>query len=109
MGVQVRIFNTLPYWGAHFGSVEHAGSPFNGSSATFGVLHRMTDTLSVVQGDTLVSEPWNLFADFFLTSSSIAFFKALNLRGGVLLPLKGGKKLDSRIVVSVPVGTINLF
>lgn len=108
-GVQLRVFNTLPYWGSHLGSVEHAGSPFTGSSATIGVLHRMADTLGVVGGDTLVSQPWNLFADFFLTSSSIPFFKALNLRGGILLPLKGGRKLDSRIVVSVPVGTINLF
>jgi hypothetical protein len=69
----------------------------------------MSDTMSVLDGDTLTSRPWNIIADFFLRSSSIDFFKTLNLRGGFLLPLRSGTRLQSRIVVSVPVGTLNLF
>ena len=108
-GVMLRVFTTLPYYGVTFGSVEHGASPFQGSTFSLSVLHRMSDTLNVVGVDTVTSTPMNILADFFLRSSTIDFFKTLNLRGGFLLPLHAGSKLQSRIVVSVPVGTLNLF
>lgn len=108
-GPMVRVFNTLPYFGANIGSVEHGASPFQGSTFSLALLHRMSDTMNVVSGDTVTSRPWSLLADFFLRSSSIDFFRTLNLRGGFLLPLRSGSRLECRIVVSVPVGTLNLF
>ena len=110
VGGVVRVFNTLPYLGAQVGSVENATSAFHGSTFIVGVLHDLSLAPSIVQGDTLVPAQWALFSEFFLRSSTIDFFKTLNLRGAVLLPVfKQKEKLQSRITVSVPVGTLNLF
>lgn len=110
VGAQLRVFNTLPYFGGHLGFIEHAGSVFSGSMFSLGIVHRMSDTLNVVQGDTLTAAPWNLMGDFFIRSSKIDFFKVLNLRGGILLPLRQfNQKLQSRITVAIPIGTIDLF
>ncbi len=113
VGPTLVVFNTLPYVGIQFGSIEHAGSAFQGSSMQVAVLSRLSPDTNFVGGDTLFAAKQNLYASFFVRSSTIAFFKALNLRGGVVLPfdfghLKGGR-LSTRLVVSVPVGSIDFF
>ncbi|MBI4420625.1 MAG: hypothetical protein HY560_07350 [Gemmatimonadetes bacterium] len=108
-GAQLRVFNTLPYWGFHMGSVEHAGSAFEGSTFTLGLLFRLSADTTVVDTEKLIAEKVNVFTDFFLRSTVIPFFQTLNLRGGVLLPLSGERRVSSRIAVSVPIGTITFF
>jgi hypothetical protein len=108
-GPSLRVFNTFPYAGGHVGSMELGGSAFHGSSFTIGIFHRLSEVAQLVDGDTLMPAKSNLFADFFIRSSTIDFFRALNLRGGILLPLRKNRKVESRIIVAVPVGTISLF
>jgi hypothetical protein len=109
VGVTGRVFNTLPYYGIQVGSQELAGSAFEGSLFAVALLRRFNSTPYVVDRDTIVAQPTNVFAEFFLRSSRVDFFRMLNFRGGVMLPLARGQRLHSRIVVSVPVGGIEFF
>ncbi len=108
LGPQIRIFNSVPYLGVYAGSVELGGSAFQGSQISLGLLHRFNEKTIVAEGDTVRAEKVNAFADFFIHSGSIAFFKKLNVRGGVLLPLrKGIHSLTSRITIAIPVESID--
>jgi len=109
IGPRIRVFNTLPYYGIQVGSEEQSRSAFQGSMISVGVLHRMNDTVNIVGVDTIRAYQWNLSADVFLRSSTVAFFKTLNLRVGVLIPIAKSAKIQSRITIAVPVGTIEFF
>ncbi len=109
VGAVGRIFNTLPYWGVQAGSVEYRGSAFQGSSFAVALLVRMRDSMSVIGSDTIRASPLSVGVDAFLRSSTIAFFKTLNLRIGVLIPVRQAAKIQSRITIAVPVGTLEFF
>jgi hypothetical protein len=116
-GAQAKIFNTLTYYGPQFGIVELGGSAFAGSSIAVSYLHPILPESAVVDGVAVSSQEHNFYWEFYLRSSLIPFFSALTLRGGVLVPADPGLRLrvadhvstQSRIVISVPVGTIALF
>jgi hypothetical protein len=109
LGGQIKVFNTIPYYGAHIGNVELGGSPFHGSSATFALLYRAYRNTVIVNGDTIQPAPKNLMADFFLRSSRIDFFKVLTIRGSILMPLQKEGQLSSRLTIAIPVGQLDIF
>jgi hypothetical protein len=110
VGPQFRIFNSVPYLGVNLSALELGGSPFYGSQLAGGILWRFSDSTVVADGDTVHVPAKSLFADFNIASSTIDFFKTLNVRGGVLLPLEGKRRrVESRITIAVPVGTLRVF
>lgn len=108
-GAVIKIFNTAPYAGVQLGAIELAGSPFQGSTLTLGGVASLYSTPYVVDGTTIRPRFFNLLADFLIRSESIDFFKSLNIRGSVLLPVGRAEPLSSRIGIAVPVGTLHLF
>ena len=109
-GAQLKVFNTTPYYGVHFGGTELGGSPFQGSLLTVGYLRRWySDTLVVIDNDSLRLARNNIGIDFFVRSSTIEFFKILTIRGSVLIPLGDKARPASRITIAVPVGNVYSF
>jgi hypothetical protein len=108
-GLGLRVFRTLPYVGAHLGSLELGGSPFQGSMGTLGYYRRFDDNEYTIGEETLKAARSNLFVDFFVRSSTIAFFETLNIRGTLLLPIEKEKGIESRIAIAVPLGTVRVF
>lgn len=109
VGAVVKVFNTLPYAGIHLGVVELAGSAFQGSTLTFGPVLSLYSSPVVIRGNTVRPQRFNILADFLVRSSSVDFFKNLNIRGSVLLPVARGIPLSSRIGIAVPVGTLHIY
>lgn len=109
IGAIAKVFNTLPYMGIHVGSVELAGSPLQGSQFSIGPAFGLSKTAVVVQGNTVRPQALNVLAEFLIRSDHLDFFKSLNIRGSVLLPVVRGLGLSSRIGIAVPVGTLHVF
>jgi hypothetical protein len=109
-GAQLKVFNTVPYYGLHLGGTELGGSAFQGSMLSFGYLHRwFSDPLVVVNNDTAEVARHNANVDFFIRSSIVEFFKVITIRGSVLLPMHGRGRIASRIAIAVPVGGVYTF
>jgi hypothetical protein len=109
-GTQLKVFNTVPYWGAQIGGTELGGSAFHGSMLTVSYLRRWYgDELVVVDGDSVFTAKNNIGLDFFLRSSAVEFFKVLTIRGGVVVPLRSDARLTSRIAIAIPVGDLYRF
>jgi hypothetical protein len=109
IGAQTRLFNTVPYAGAHMGVVELAKSPFYGSMMVASFVTPLQ--LMAVKVDNEVFRPArsNIALDAFLRSDGIDFLKFLNIRGTVIIPLEKGRRPASRIVLAVPVGGLKSF
>ncbi len=95
IGALAKVFNTIPYYGIVVGSTELNHSAFRGSSTMFSVVRRF-------YADTAIAT-YNIFVEIFLHSTQVDFFKRLNIRGGVLLPLRNRGLLQSRILIEVPI------
>ncbi len=110
-GAQLKVFNTIPYYGVHIGGTELAGSAFQGSSLSIAYLQRwFGDTLAVVNGDSIHTAKHNLGVDFFVRSSLVEFFKVLTIRGSVLMPFRSKNAgIATRIAVAVPIGDVYRF
>jgi hypothetical protein len=109
IGAQLRLFATVPYIGAHVGSVELARSLFHGSSLSFGLVTPLQRMPVRVENEPFRPTPANIVIDAFLRSSGVDFLKYLNIRGGVLIPMTKGQRPASRIVLAVPVGGLISF
>jgi hypothetical protein len=109
LGPLIKVFNTFPYTGIHISSLELAGSPFQGSSLTVGPVFGLYGQPRLVGGQPFRPQLFNLYAEFYVRSETIDFFKSLNIRGSILLPAAHGEPLTSRIAIAVPVGTIHIF
>jgi hypothetical protein len=109
VGAQLRLFNTVPYFGVHVGSVELARSPFHGSSLSIGFVTPLQRMPVKVENEAFRPTPGNIVIDAFLRSSGVDFLKYLNVRGGVLVPMTKGQRPASRIVLAVPVGGLISF
>ncbi len=109
-GAHVRVFATVPYLGLHLGSVELAKSKFYGSTANLGVA-MPTERIPVrVDGVVISPSRVNLSFDAFLRSDGIDFFKFLNIKGTLLIPIgERGRRPISRIVIAVPIGGLVQF
>ncbi len=94
-GLIGKVFNTIPYYGVVVGSTELNRSMFRGSTTMFALLRRFYSDSAVAT--------YNVYVEVFLHSEEVDFFKRLNIRGGVLLPLRAHGELESRIVLEVPV------
>lgn len=108
-GAQMKVFNTVPYYGVHIGEMELGGSAFHGSTVSFGYVAAAYRNQVVVEGDTINPANRNLIADFYVRSSKIEFFKVLTIRGSILMPLIKSGALSSRIAIAIPVGTLERF
>jgi hypothetical protein len=110
-GLASKVMSSFPYWGFHISMTELGGSPFHGSSVSFGWLNRTTKAPQIIHDTTTaIASTDNLYWDFFIRSSRIEFFKYLTVRGGFFLPLTGtDRQLRSRIAIAVPIGDVNSF
>lgn len=109
-GFQVRVFNTVPYAAFHIGNVELVRSILHGSSLTIGYARAFDPTPVMVAQHPFRPARHNFVVDGFIRSSGIDFFKFLNIRGTVMLPLgETGRRPTSRIAISVPIGGIVPF
>lgn len=110
LGGQLRIFSGVPYAGVHAGSVEMGHSPFFGSSVTAGIL-RPLSYLPVKLGDEPAIYPThnNIIVEGFIRSTAVEFFKYLNVRATFLIPMETARRIQNRIAVAVPIGTITDF
>lgn len=109
LGPLVKIFNTFPYAGLHIGTLELAGSPFQGSGLAVGPMFGLYSAPRLVGNSVTRPQLFNILTEFYIRSETIDFFKSLNIRGSVLLPAAHGEPLSSRIAIAVPVGTIHIF
>jgi hypothetical protein len=109
VGAQVRLFNTVPYYGAQLGSVELARSLFNGSSLSIGYITPLEMMPVSIDGDVFRPARNNIAIDGFLRSSGFDFLKFLNVRGTVIVPWDRGRRPVSRIALAVPVGGLITF
>lgn len=109
-GAHFRIFNTVPYVGLHVGSVELARSVFHGSSLSLGYSVPLDRTPVKFDGGVMRPSKENLLVDGFVRSSNVGFFEFLNIRVGLLIPLRDkGRRPISRIVLAVPIGKLISF
>jgi hypothetical protein len=109
VGPQVRIFNTVPFFGFHIGELELAKSLLNGSMFTAAFLVPLQQMPVKVDEEVFRPAPTNVMLDAFIRSSGIDFLKYLNVRGSVLIPFQRGRRPISRIVLAVPVGNLIPF
>ena len=109
-GSHIRVFATVPYFGFHAGAVELAKSPFHGSMANIG-LSWAPQTMPVkVEQTSVRAAPLNLMLEAFIRSDGLDFFKFLNVKGTLMVPLgERGRRAISRISIGVPIGTITSF
>ncbi len=115
VGGIAKIFNTEAYYGVTGGSVELSESAFFSSYFYIAYLRRFflvsEETKFNTDGQRLAND--NLYTEFFIHSNKIGFFEFLAIRGGVLMPLLGGKgtfeDIQFRITVAVPVGGVHKF
>lgn len=109
VGGEIRLFNTVPYLAFHFGSLELT-KLFQGSMMTVGIARPLDKTPVTVDGVAFRPAGCNVVIDGFLRSADLNFFKYLNIRATVLIPVNAaGRRPTSRIVVSVPIGTLVSF
>lgn len=110
LGIGMRIFNTVPYFEAHLGNIELAHSMLYGSSLSFGYA-RVVDNTPVKVGDEIFRPSnHNILIEGFLRSSGIDFFKYLNIRASIMIPLwANGRRPTSRVVIAVPIGGLIPF
>jgi hypothetical protein len=121
VGGGLKIFNSTPYVGLHFGSIEINGALF-GSYIMAGYYY--SPYLQVVTSkDSLQFQ--NYRNNIYLEAGINAFgskvpsiLRTLKLKFGLMLPVKGGKKDDikpgakdviSRLAIEVPLGTVFRF
>jgi hypothetical protein len=110
IGGQLRVFAGVPYAGIHTGSIEMGSSLFFGTTASLGYAWALS-MMPVKASDGTITYParGNIVVDAFLRSSGVDFMKFLNVRGTFILPRAPGRKVRSRIVIAVPLGTITPF
>jgi hypothetical protein len=121
VGGGLKIFNSTPYVGLHFGSIEINGALF-GSYIMAGYYY--SPYLQVVTSkDSLQFQ--NYRNNIYLEAGINAFgskvpsiLRTLKLKFGLMLPVKGSKKDDikpgakdviSRLAIEVPLGTVFRF
>jgi hypothetical protein len=121
IGGGLKIFNSTPYVGLHFGSIEINGALF-GSYIMAGYYY--SPYLQVVTSkDSLQFQ--NYRNNIYLEAGINAFgskvpsiLRTLKLKFGLMLPVKGSKKDDikpgakdviSRLAIEVPLGTVFRF
>jgi len=109
-GGQLRILAGVPYGGAQLGSIEMGSSLFFGSMASVGFITPLSMTpVKLKGGGAVFPVRSNIVVDAFLRSSGLDFMKFLNLRASFLVPLNRGRKVQSRLAIAVPIGTITPF
>ncbi len=117
IGLNFRTFDSEPYLGVHFGSIE-LDSPLESSFLSVGYLSRVYDVDQAINLKSQVREHMhNLFFEFALHSSELPAIQDLRVKGGILFPLpfwndnpeprRGDSKV--RIAIEVPVGGIKRF
>ncbi len=108
-GVVAKVVNTIPYAGLWMGAEELTGSAFQGSASGVGLVSSLYRTPFEVDGEIVRPQAFNVLAEFYIRSSDVPFFKFLNIRGTILLPIARGIPLTSRIAVLVPVDGLFTF
>ena len=121
VGGGLKIFNSTPYLGLHFGSMEINGALF-GSYIMAGYYY--SPYLQVVTSkDSLQFQTYrnNIYLEAGINafgSKVPSILRTLKLKFGLMLPVKGNKKDDikpeakdviSRLAIEVPLGTVFRF
>ena len=109
VGALWKVFNTIPYAGVWLGSEELTGSAFEGSAFGVGLVGSLYETPVVIDRETVRPQRLNVLADFYVRSADVPFFRLLNFRGTVLLPLARGIPMTSRIAILVPIDGLFTF
>jgi len=117
VGGLVKIFDTVPYYGLHLGSIENKGSLFT-SYFILGLIKRFypikkEDNLS----KTVKEHNINIYLEFALYAIDAPFVNNLRIKGGVILPTPFGNDdtdptlndVKTRIVLEIPVGEVFKF
>ncbi|MBA3919017.1 MAG: hypothetical protein C0516_10580 [Gemmatimonas sp.] len=111
IGAQARVLNTIPFYGAHLGSIELGHSPFAGSSMSIGYLRSWygEETVKIDSAELKVPKQ-GIGIEFFVRSDKYEFFKVLTVRGSTLIPVgRTSGEAMTRIVVAVPLGALFSF
>lgn len=110
LGGGYKIFNGVSYFQLGYGGYELMGSALEGSFATASWAHRLLanptvppDASEEVKAALRPRALDNLLIEFFIRVPRVQFLDRIRIRGGILLPFKGGFDPESRIVLSVPV------
>ncbi len=116
-GGLIKIFDTVPYYGLHIGSIENRGSLFT-SYFVLGLMHRF---YSLKNEDTLDKSTKehnsNIYVEFSLYSKDAPFVNNLRIKGGVMLPTPflnddsdpTLEDIKTRIVLEIPIGDVFKF
>lgn len=109
-----KLFNTVSYFVIGISGHELKGSRLEGSFASLSYAHRLlanptinsgTDTTDVTRARAL----HNLLFEFFIRVPGVQFLDKLRVRGGLLLPMKAGYAVETRIVLEVPIVDVTRF
>jgi len=116
-GIKIKLFDAVPYWGFHLGSVEVCNSKLKGSFFTAGYIQRFFKTDSTYNATLDRNEHnHNFFIEFGLMSDrkEIPVICSLRIRAGILIPTPfwnhnpepTASDVKSRIVIEIPIGKL---
>ena len=120
-GAQLKIFDTVSYWGVHLGSMELDASPFHTSYFSIGYLRRLfkADAAENISSD-IKEQRHNFFIEFGIRSKNnvpVPVIDALRIKAGILIPTwfwnddpePVADDVKTRIVLEIPIKGVHCF